>query len=113
MEHFEAAFGDRVPGVVKLWRDAWDRFVPFLDYPVSIRKVVYTTNMIESINFQLRKATRNRGAFPSDRSALKLLYIAVSRITTTRGGNLGTGSRGWQQALNAFAIHFPGRLILE
>ena len=113
MDHFEAAFGDRFPGVVKLWRDAWDRFVPFLDYPVSIRQVVYTTNMIESINFQLRKATRNRGAFPSDRSALKLLYIAVTRITTTRGGNLGTGSHGWRQAMNAFAIHFPGRLILE
>jgi putative transposase len=87
--------------------------VPFLAYPVEIRRVVYTTNMIESINFQLRKATRNRGAFPSDRSALKLLYIAVTRITTERGGNLGTGSWGWKQAMNAFAIHFPGRLIIE
>lgn len=113
MDHFEQAHGSAYPGIVKLWRDSWDRFIPFLAYPVEIRRVVYTTNMIESINFQLRKATRNRGAFPSDRSALKLLYIAVTRITTERGGNLGTGSWGWKQAMNAFAIHFPGRLILD
>lgn len=113
MDHFEQHWGERYPGIVKLWRDAWERFVPFLAYPVAIRRIVYTTNMIESINFQLRKATRNRGAFPSDRSALKLLYIAVSRISTKRGGNLGTGSWGWKQAMNAFAIHFPGRLIIE
>jgi len=113
MDHFEDTYGAVYPGIVKLWRDSWDRFVPFLAYPVEIRRVVYTTNMIESINFQLRKATRNRGAFPSDRSALKLLYIAVTRITTERGGNLGTGSWGWKQAMNAFAIHFPGRLIIE
>lgn len=113
MDHFEELWGERYPGIVKLWRDSWDRFVPFLDYPVEMRRVIYTTNMIESINFQLRKATRNRGAFPSDRSALKLLYIAVTRISSKRGGNLGTGSRGWHQALNAFAIYFPGRLIIE
>lgn len=113
LEHFEQSWGDRYPGIVKLWRDSWERFVPFLDYPVEIRRVIYTTNMIESINFQLRKATRNRGAFPSDRSALKLLYIAVTRISTKRGGNLGTGSHGWHQALNAFAIYFPGRVIID
>lgn len=113
LEYFEQSWGDRYPGIVKLWRDSWERFVPFLDYPVEIRRVIYTTNMIESINFQLRKATRNRGAFPSDRSALKLLYIAVTRISTKRGGNLGTGSHGWNQALNAFAIYFPGRVIID
>lgn len=69
--------------------------------------------MIESINFQLRKATRHRGAFPSERSALKFLYLAVQRISTERGGELGTGTWGWKHALNAFAIHFPGRLIIE
>jgi transposase-like protein len=113
MDHFVELYGETHPGVVKLWRDAWDRFVPFLDYPVEIRRVVYTTNMIESINFQLRKATRNRGAFPSERSALKLLYIAVTRISSKRGGNLGTGSWGWTRAMNAFAIHFPDRFIIE
>ena len=113
MDHFEDQWGDRYGGIVKLWRDAWERFVPFLDYPPEMRRVIYTTNMIESINFQLRKATRNRGAFPSERSALKLLYIAVTRITTNRGGNLGTGSWGWKAAMNTFAIHFPGRLVIE
>lgn len=113
MDDFEIEFGDRYGGIVKLWRDAWDRFTPFLDYPPEIRKVVYTTNMIESINFQLRKATRHRGAFPSERSAIKFLYLAVRRISTERGGELGTGTQGWKRALNAFAIHFPGRITIE
>lgn len=69
--------------------------------------------MIESINFQLRKATRHRGAFPSERSAIKFLYLAVRRISTERGGELGTGTHGWKRALNAFAIHFPGRITIE
>jgi putative transposase len=113
MDQFERNYGDRYGGIVKLWRDSWDRFVPFLDYPPEIRRVVYTTNMIESINFQMRKATRHRGAFPNERSALKFLYLAVQRISTERGGELGTGTWGWSRALNAFAIHFPGRITIE
>lgn len=113
MDQFEERFGDRYGGIVKLWRDSWERFTPFLAYPPEIRRVVYTTNMIESINFQLRKATKNRGAFPSERSALKLLYMAVRQISTERGGELGTGTWGWSRALNAFAIHFPGRITID
>lgn len=94
MDQFEERFGDRYGGIVKLWRDSWERFVPFLAYPPEIRRVVYTTNMIESINFQLRKATKNRGAFPSERSALKLLYMAVRQISTERGGELGNRNLG-------------------
>lgn len=113
MDNFEERFGDRYGGIVKLWRDSWERIVPFLAYPTEIRRVVYTTNMIESINFQLRKATKNRGAFPTERSALKLLYMAVRQISTERGGELGTGTWGWSRALNAFAIHFPGRITID
>jgi putative transposase len=113
MDRFEDQFGDRYGGIVKLWRDAWDRFVPFLAYPPDIRRVIYTTNMIESINFQMRKATRHRGAFPNERSALKFLYLAVQRISTERGGELGTGTWGWTAALNALAIHFPGRITID
>jgi transposase-like protein len=69
--------------------------------------------MIESINFQMRKATRHRGAFPSERSALKFLYLAVQRISHDRGGELGTGTWGWTAALNALAIHFPGRITID
>jgi len=110
MDTFELEWGDRYPGIVKTWRSAWEQFTPFLRFPPEIRKVVYTTNMVESINFQLRKVTKTRGHFPTDTSALKLLRLAARNITDKRGGDLGTGTQGWHQALNQFEIHFPGRL---
>ena len=110
LDEFELEWGDRYPGIVRLWRDAWERFVPFLAYPPEIRKIVYTTNLIESVNYQLRKVTKNRGHFPTDDAALKLLRLVARDLTTTRGGVAGTGTWGWKQALNAFEIHFPNRL---
>ncbi len=86
--------------------------MPFLDYSPEIRKVVYTTNLVESVNYQLRKVTKTRGHFPTDESALKLLRLGARNIDHKRGGGLGTGTQGWHQALNAFEIHFPGRLGL-
>jgi putative transposase len=109
---FKAVYGARSPGVVAVWERAWGDFTPFLAFPAEIRKVIYTTNQIESINFQLRKVTKNRGHFPSDEAAIKLLYLALRNMNPERGGDLATGSYGWRQALNAFAIHFPGRLPL-
>ena len=70
------------------------------------------TNMIESVNYQLRKVSRNRGHFPDDDSALKLLRLVAKDLSTTRGGDAGTGTHGWVEALNAFEIHFPGRLVI-
>jgi putative transposase len=113
MDTFELDHGDRYPGIVALWRSAWERFSPFLAYPPVIRKIVYTTNMIESVNYQMRKASKTRGHFPDDESALKLLRLIARDITTTRGGDAGTGTWGWTQALNAFEIHFPGRLNIR
>lgn len=110
LDDFEAGIGARYPAIVRLWRDSWEVFTPFLAFPTEIRKVVYTTNMIESINYQLRKVTKNRGHFPNERAALKLLYLAVRNITTERGGEAGTGTWGWKACLNQLAIHFPGRL---
>jgi len=110
MDTFELEYGDRYPGIVALWRASWERFTPFLAYPAVIRKIVYTTNMIESVNYQMRKASKTRGHYPDDESALKLLRLIARDITTTRGGDAGTGTSGWNQALNAFEIHFPGRL---
>jgi transposase-like protein len=110
MDTFELEHGERYPGIVKLWRDAWERFTPFLAYPPSIRKIVYTTNLVESINYQMRKASKTRGHFPDDDSALKLLRLIARDITTSRGGVAGTGTQGWKEALNAFEIYFPGRL---
>lgn len=110
MDDFELEWGDRYPGIVKTWRSAWEQFTPFLRFPAEIRKIVYTTNLVESINFQLRKVTKTRGHFPTDESALKLLRLAARNVSDKRGGDLGTGTWGWKRALNLFEIHFPGRL---
>jgi len=112
MDDFEIEWGTQYPGIVRTWRAAWEQFTPFLRFSPEIRKIVYTTNMVESINFQLRKVTKTRGHFPTDQSALKLLRLAARNISDKRGGDLGTGTPGWQKALNAFDIHFPGRLGL-
>ena len=112
MDTFELEHGDRHPAIVALWRTSWERFTPFLAYPAVIRKIVYTTNLVESVNYQMRKASKTRGHFPDDDSALKLLRLIARDITTSRGGTAGTGTWGWKEALNAFAIHFPNRLPL-
>lgn len=78
-----------------------------------IRKIVYTTNLLESVNYQLRKASKTRGHFPDDDSPLKLLRPIARDITTRRGGDAGTGTIGWNQVINALAIHFPDRLSLN
>jgi putative transposase len=105
-------WGRQYPGVIDIWQRAWPEFVPFLDYPPELRRVVYTTNAIESINFQLRKITKARGHFPSDEAAMKLLYLGLRNISSNRGGESGTGTHGWKTALNSLVIHFPGRLKL-
>ena len=112
MDDFEAGIGAKYPAIVRLWRNAWDVFVPFLQFPPEIRRVVYTTNTVESINYQLRKVTKNRGHFPSEQAAYKLLYLAIRNITTERGGQAGTGTWGWKACLNQLAIYFPGRFEL-
>ena len=116
----DSALGKGSPAVVDAWRRAWNEFVPFLDLPPAIRRVVYTTNAIESINYQLRKVSKTRGQFPNDESAYKLLFLAICDIeirTTTRGGNKekkllqrGSNTQHWKEALNHLAIIYPGRL---
>jgi putative transposase len=103
---FDAAWGARYPGITKMWRDNWERIVPFLVFPPEIRKVIYTTNSIESINYQLRKVIKNRGHFPTDDALIKLLYLAIRNIEK-KGG---TGTYSWKLALNQFTIFFPNRL---
>lgn len=113
--------GRRCPAVIDVWRRAWTEFVPFLDLPPQIRRVVYTTNAIESINYQLRKVSKTRGQFPNDDAVYKILYLAVCDIEArdkSRGGDAkkksilsrGSTTHGWTAALNQFEIIFPGRL---
>lgn len=110
LDEFDAEWGDKYPAIVDLWRRNWERFTPFLAFDTAIRKIIYTTNAIESLNYQLRKVTKTRGHFPTGDAVLKILYLAIRNIGNNRGGELGTGTQGWKQALNAFAISFPGRL---
>lgn len=110
LDEFRTQYGKQYPGSVAVWERAWPEFIPFLDYPPELRKVVYTTNLIESINYQLRKITKTRGHFPNDDAAMKLLYLGIRNISTQRGGEAGTGTWGWKQALNTLVVLFPGRL---
>jgi putative transposase len=94
---------------VKLWQNAWAEFVPFLDYNVEIRKIICTTNAIESLNARYRRAVRARGHFPDERAALKCLYLVTRSLDPTGRGRARWVIR-WKAALNAFAITFEGRL---
>ena len=119
LEALRREFGKKSPGLVAAWERAWPQFVPFLEFDVAIRKVIYTTNAIESVNFQLRKIIKNRGHFPDDDAAIKLLYLAIRNITgrhidgdglVLARGERGTGTYGWKAALNAFAVRFGDRV---
>jgi putative transposase len=110
LEEFAKRWQQRYPAIVRLWRSHWTEFVPFLAFPPAVRRVVYTTNLIESINARLRKVTRNRGQFPNEQAALKVLYLAVRNLDEYRSPSVGTRSSGWKQALQSFTIYFEGRI---
>jgi putative transposase len=110
LDAFDEQHGARYGGIVKLWRDSWEHVIPFMAFPPEIRYVLYTTNAIESINYQLRKITKNRGHFPNDTALMKLLYLGVRNISSSSHGNRGRNAEGWTAALNAFEIYYPGRL---
>jgi putative transposase len=110
LDDFDTEWGDRYGAIVDLWRRNWDRFIPFLDFDPAIRKIIYTTNAIESLNYQLRKVTKTRGSFPTDDAVLKIFYLAIDNIGHHRGGELGSHTQGWKQALNAFAVAYPNRI---
>lgn len=110
LEAFAEAWEQRYPAIVRLWRAHWSEFTPFLAFPPEVRRVVYTTNLIESVNSRLRKVTRNRGQFPSEQAALKVLYLAVRNLDDYRTPNVGIRSSGWKKALQAFTIYFEGRI---
>ena len=110
LDAFAERWSGRYPAIVRLWRTHWEQFTPFLAFPPEVRRVIYTTNLIESINSRLRKVTRNRGQFPSEQAALKVLYLAVRNLEEFRRPTVGIRSSGWKQALQAFTIYFEGRI---
>ena len=112
-------WGQKYTGLISTWERAWEEFIPFLEFHPAIRKVIYTTNAIESMNYQLRKITKTRGHFPSTDSAIKLIYLGIRNIPGRHidgegrfAGKRGTGTYGWNRALNAFATRFGDRLPL-
>jgi putative transposase len=128
-EFADSELGRRYPSAVKSFQDAWDRFIPFLAFPPELRRVIYTTNAIESLNYQLRKVTKSRGHFPNDAGAVKLLWLAICDIEDKRArerekerglpaerrkasGRLieGNVTTNWKQALEQLALAYPDRI---
>jgi putative transposase len=106
---FAEAWGEKYPAIVRLWENAWAEFVPFLAFDAEIRKVVCSTNAIESVNARIRRAVRARGHFPNEQAALKCVYLAVMALDPTGVGRRRWTMR-WKPALNAFDLAFEGRL---
>jgi putative transposase len=125
----DSDLGRRYPATVATWENAWERFIPFLAFPPELRKIIYTTNAIESLNYQLRKIIKNRGHFPNDDAVIKLLWLAIRDIEDKRArqrakeqgaprgqrkapGRLveGAAVHGWKAALGALALTYPDRL---
>lgn len=109
MEAFESGpWGQRFPTVAASWRRAWDRVIPFFAFPPPVRRVIYTTNAIESLHSQLRKIIKTRGHFPSDEAATKLLWLALRNITA----DWTRAAKEWREAMNQFAILYDERFTL-
>jgi len=106
LSEFEAQWNDAYPPIAQIWRRNWDRIIPFFDYPPEIRRIIYTTNAIESVNMSLRKITKNRGSFPSDDALSKLFYLALMNISKKWTMPL----HDWKAALNRFSIQFEDRM---
>jgi putative transposase len=109
LAEFEAKWGTDYPSIVQSWRRNWARIIPFFDYPPEIRRIIYTTNAIESVNMSLRKVTKNRASFPSDEAVLKLFYLALMNISQKWSMPL----QNWKAALNRFTIMFEERMPIR
>lgn len=108
-EEFAEKWCTMYPAIRQLWENAWTEFIPFLDYDVEIRRIICSTNAIESLNARYRRAVRARGHFPNDAAALKCLYLVTRSLDPTGRGRARWVTR-WKPALNAFAITFEGRI---
>jgi putative transposase len=125
----DSQLGRKYPATASTWTNAWERFIPFLQFPPEVRKIIYTTNSIESLNYQLRKIIKNRGHFPNDTAVVKLLWLAIRDIEDKRArarakekglppnkrkapGRLVEGAtiQTWKHAMNALLLTYPDRL---
>jgi putative transposase len=111
-EGFSEEWKPVYPAMISSWENSWAEFVPFLEFPVELRKIVYTTNSIESLNARFRRAVRHRGHFPNEQAAMKVLYLVATTRRKNRTDLVG-GTHGWKQILNALSIHYGPRLELN
>jgi len=105
LEQFERRWSQTHPAMAQIWRRNWERIIPFFQYPAEIRKVIYTTNAVESLNMTLRKVIKTRGSFPSTEAAMKLLYLALRNVSKK-----WNSIQSWREALNRFQILWPERM---
>src|SRR3954466_5241813 len=108
LDELEEKWGTKYPAMIRLWRNAWNEFVPFLDYDVEIRTVICSTNAIESLNARYRRAVQARGHFPTEQAAMKCLYLVTRSLDPTGAGRTRWTMR-WKPVLNAFAVTFGDR----
>ena len=106
LDRFTDKWDEKYPNIGKSWRRNWENLTPFFDYAGEIRKVIYTTNAIESVNSVIRKSTKNRKVFPSDRSATKVVYLAIREASKKWTMPI----KNWKPAMNRFMIEFEERL---
>ncbi len=104
-DEFATEWENRYPAMIRMWRDNWENFIPFLAFPPDIRKLVYTTNQIESLNARFRQATRRRGHFPTEQAALKVLYLVIKTPLKNRT-NITGKTVSWKQVLNTLSLHY-------
>jgi putative transposase len=116
VEAADAAFGEfadawreTYPAMIRSWETSWNEFVPFLEFPTELRKIVYTTNAIESLNSRFRRSVRRRGHFPNEQAALKVLYLVATQRRPNRENMTGK-INGWKHILNALTIHYGDRI---
>jgi putative transposase len=110
LDAFEAAeWGCKFPTVVSAWRRAWERVIPFFAFPPAVRRVIYTTNAIESVNGGVRKIIKTRGHFPTDEATIKLIWLALRNITA----DWIKAAHSWKEAMNQFAILYEDRFTRD
>ena len=108
-EEFAEQWRDTYPAMIRSWENQWAEFVPFLEFPVELRRIVYTTNAIESLNARFRRAVRHRGHFPTEQAALKVLYLVATTRRKNRANMTGRIS-SWKTILNALTVHYGDRI---
>ena len=109
LDKFAAQWDTKYASISQIWWRHWENVIPLFDYPDEIRKIIYTTNAIESLNSVIRKAIKNRRIFPNDESAIKIVYLAIEKASQKWTMPI----RNWKPAMNRFAIEYGDRFLLS